>query len=218
MCLFDQSRGRDFNFSGNLKFIQLFIFNHHNPSLHQHRSPMAPKPAQPSNKASQPKANDAQTHDVLVFTWAKRLYDAIKHESQYAKVHDVHFKEFDLLRDAAQARGSTKLTMLNHVASQGYQPNVHFMPLKTTIFNFCEQKPVAGWKGPPDQFSHSPTPSLEAPPTQPSPTRPPPTRPPTVSQPPPASKPLSTSNPPPTSRPPTSNSPKRPATKPPPPK
>ena len=179
---------------------------------------MAPKSSNKVNTVSQPQAHVAQTHDALVFAWARQLYDAIKQESQYALAHDELFKEFDRLCEAAQSTGNNKVTMINHVApiynhlaSQGYQPKVHYVPLKTAVFNFCQRKPVADWIGPPDQFSRSPTPRLEA--SQPLPTQ---TQPPPVSQP-ATSKSLPTSKPRPTSKPvppPTSDSP---ANKPPPP-
>lgn len=120
-------------------------------------------------KSTQPSVNTkpAQSHDSLVSTWGKTLWTAIAKESTYALGHDQFFKEFDSLREAAQANKSTKITLLNHVApiynhiaSQGYQPNIHYKPLKDAVFNFCNKMPVAEWTGPPDQFSRSPSPNL----------------------------------------------------------
>ncbi|KAF8809992.1 hypothetical protein BYT27DRAFT_7092814 [Phlegmacium glaucopus] len=126
-----------------------------------------------ASTSTQPSGNSkpAETHDTLVLTWGKRLWTAIAKESTYAPGHDQFFKEFDSLRDVAQANKSTKITLLNHVApiynhiaSQGYQAHIHYKPLKEAVFNFCNKKPVAEWIGPPDQHSRSPSPTLPPPP------------------------------------------------------
>jgi len=57
----------------------------------------------------------------------------------------------------------------DHIASQGYNAQTHFLPLRDAVTNFCEGKPVSPWKGPPDQFSRSPSPHLSASSRPPSP-------------------------------------------------
>ncbi|KAF8816190.1 hypothetical protein BYT27DRAFT_7248499 [Phlegmacium glaucopus] len=139
-----------------------------------------------ASTSTQPSGNSksAQTHDSLVLSWGKRLWTAIAKESTYALGHDQFFKEFDSLRDVAQANKSTKITLLNHVApiynhtaSQGYQPHIHYKPLKEAVFNFCNKMPVAEWIGPPDQHSQSPSPTLAALPKALPLPKPPPPRP-----------------------------------------
>jgi hypothetical protein len=122
-----------------------------------------PSNPQPTNNA----ITATQAHDAVVKNWAKRLYEAIKDGKTYEARHDQFFKEFDELRDAAKVSGSTKVSMLNHVApiynhlaSQGYQPGIHFAPLQQAVYNYCQSKPVADWTGPPDQWSRSPSPTV----------------------------------------------------------
>jgi hypothetical protein len=105
-----------------------------------------------------------EAHDIQVTKWAKRLWRAVHKEVTYKEEHEDLFKEFKELSDAAQGRDSVYMTpsMLNHVApiynhitTQGYQAHIHYEPLKESVCNFCQQKPVTDWKGPPDQFSRS---------------------------------------------------------------
>ncbi|KAF8811431.1 hypothetical protein BYT27DRAFT_7208554 [Phlegmacium glaucopus] len=126
-----------------------------------------PSKSTKSSKA-QMGAAQQQTHYAEVVGWAKKLWGAIK-DGSYALVHQDLFDEFDRLCDATEGIQSTRITMLdhvapiyNHVASQGYQPNVHYQPLKDAVFNFCNNKPVTEWVGPPDQWSRSPSPTLDS--------------------------------------------------------
>ena len=53
----------------------------------------------------------------------------------------------------------------NHIALQGYKAHIHYLPLKKAVANFCEGKPVADWKAPPDELSSSsPSPPPSPPP------------------------------------------------------
>jgi len=143
---------------------------------------MAPsKTASGSNKAQtsiKTAAASQAEHDASVLAWAKNLYNGIKAESNYAGGHQSFFEEFDRLRDASKGRGDTKVTLIdhvspiyNHVASQGYQPNIHFGPLQAAVFNWCKGGAVVHWQAPPDQFSRTPSPTLASP--APAPPKPP---------------------------------------------
>ncbi|KAF8799291.1 hypothetical protein BYT27DRAFT_7217923 [Phlegmacium glaucopus] len=109
----------------------------------------------PSKSAKSSKAQmgamQQQTHHAEVVGWAKKLWGAIKDRS-YAL--------------ASRAPGSRCWTMLPQFTitshRRGYQPNVHYQPLKDAVFNFCSNKPVAEWIGPPDQWSRSPSPTLDS--------------------------------------------------------
>ena len=81
-------------------------------------------------------------YDAKVIDWAKRLWSAISNEVKYREVHKDFFKEFNKLRDEAQAMDVTKVTMLNHVApiydhiaSQGYTALIHYQPLREAVAN-----------------------------------------------------------------------------------
>ena len=144
------------------------------------------KNAQTSIKTAAPSQAE---HDASVLTWAKSLYDGIKVESTYAGGHQGFFEEFDRLRDASKARGDTTVTLIdhvspiyNHVASQGYQPNIHFGPLQAAVYNWCKRGDLVHWQAPPDQPSRTPTPTLASPKPAPPPSSKPP-------QPPASSKP-----------------------------
>jgi hypothetical protein len=100
--------------------------------------------------------------DVSVHDWSKRLYTAVSKAGQYSKDHEDFFKEFNKLRDDGQALNVTVVTMVNHVAPiynhialHGYKAHIHYLPLKEAVVNFCESKPVADWKAPPDELSRS---------------------------------------------------------------
>lgn len=110
-------------------------------------------------------AKNIQAHDTSVNKWAKGLWRAVLTEASYSNVHDEIFKEFKKLRDEAKALGTTKVSMLNHVspiynhmASQGYQAKIHYLPLREAVANYCENRPAVDWKGPPDHFNRSPSP------------------------------------------------------------
>jgi hypothetical protein len=125
---------------------------------------MPPKPSQKTTPAK-----TIQAHDAAVIKWAKTLWSAVSTERSYRDGHEELFKGFDKLRDEAKASGTTKVSMLdhvapiyNHIASQDYQAKVHYLPLREAVANFCENRPVANWKAPPDQFSRSPSPSLSS--------------------------------------------------------
>jgi hypothetical protein len=107
----------------------------------------------------------AMEHDVKAKDWGKRLWGVILDEKKYNDFHETFFKEFNSLRDEAQDFLSSKVTMMSHVApiydhiaSQGYTAHIHFKPLFDAVANFCEGRPVAAWKGPPDRFSRSSSP------------------------------------------------------------
>lgn len=117
--------------------------------------------------------DDINIHDSQVTKWAKRLWSAIK-EVTYKEAHEDIFKEFEKFRDAAQGRDDAKVTMLdhvtliyNHIASHGFQPHIHYQPIKDAVSRFCERKPVADWKGPQEQLSRSPSPNQEPIPSPP---------------------------------------------------
>lgn len=119
-------------------------------------------PSKPSQKSAT--AKSFPNHDATVINWAKRLWGVISKETAYEQVHDDFFNEFIKLRDVDQGVESTKVTMLNHVApiynhiaSQGYQAHIHYLPLREAVANYCENKPVADWS-PPDEASRSPSP------------------------------------------------------------
>jgi len=106
-------------------------------------------------------------HDAKEKDWAKRLWIAVSKEGKYNAVHGDFFKEFNKIRDEAQALGIAKVTMVDHVApiydhtaSQGYNAHIHYKPLREAVSNFCESRPVADWRAPPDQFSRSSSPVL----------------------------------------------------------
>jgi hypothetical protein len=105
--------------------------------------------------------------DAKTKNFGRRLWSIIGNESKYKEVHEMFFKEFNDLRDEVQASSYNKVTMVNHVlpiydhiASQGYSAHIHYKPLIDAVTNFCEGKPVAAWKAPPDQFSRSSSPLL----------------------------------------------------------
>jgi hypothetical protein len=117
-------------------------------------------PAKPSIKTT---AASLEAHDAKVTNWAKRLWAAFADEATYSSEHEVFFKEFEKLRNVAEGRASTKVTMLDHVApiynhitSHGYDSHIHDSPLEKAVINYCEHKPVADWKGPSIQ-SRSPS-------------------------------------------------------------
>jgi hypothetical protein len=107
--------------------------------------------------------------DVKVLDWAKRLWSAVSKPSHYSEVHEDFIKEFKKIRDEGKALNVTQVTMVDHVAPiyshvalHGYNAHIHYLPLKLAVSNFCESKPVADWKPPPDesnQSSSSPSPS-----------------------------------------------------------
>lgn len=113
-----------------------------------------------SSKPSHKTPESWQAHDTQVTEWAKRLWRAIPNEATYREGHEDFFKEFKKLSEAAQGRDRVSMLnhiapIYNHIASQGYQAHIHHLPLKEAVCNFCERKPVADWKGPPNQFSRS---------------------------------------------------------------
>ena len=106
---------------------------------------------------------------MKVKDWAQGLWSVIHNEGKYNERHKDFFEEFKKLRDEAKAKDFTKVTMVNHVApvydhiaSQGYTGQTHYQPLREAVANFCEGRPVANWKGPPDQNSRTPSPVLPA--------------------------------------------------------
>ena len=114
-------------------------------------------------------AKTKEDHHAKVMDWSKRLWSAISNEGTYREGHEKFFKEFNELRDEAQAMDITTVTMANHVApiydhiaSQTYTTHIHYKPLITAVANYCNGKPVADWKGPPDQYSRSPSPHVPA--------------------------------------------------------
>ncbi|KAF8816822.1 hypothetical protein BYT27DRAFT_7206963 [Phlegmacium glaucopus] len=125
------------------------------------------------SKSTQPsKANmgaaEQQEYNTDVVSWAKKLWGAIK-DGSYAPDHQDFFDEFNRLCDTSEGSQSMKTTMLDHVAliydhvaSQGYQPDIHYQPLKDAVSNFCTNKPVTKWIGPPNQWSRSPSPTLNS--------------------------------------------------------
>ena len=106
--------------------------------------------------------------------WARNLWDAISNEGKYRAVHEDFFKEFNNLRD--EGRDTWVMTLINyvapiydHIASQGYNAEIHYRPLKDAVTNFCEGRPGSPWEGPPDQISRTPSPCLpSSPPAGPS--------------------------------------------------
>lgn len=89
----------------------------------------------------------------------------MQHHESYAKSSQQFFREFEQLRDALQ--GSTARTILpyvapvyNHIASQGYQQNIHFDPLLKGLFAFCAKEAIPTWKAPPDQYDRSVSPTI----------------------------------------------------------
>jgi len=48
----------------------------------------------------------------------------------------------------------------NHIASQGYQEDVHFEPLWQGLFAFCNKQDIPAWKAPPDQYDWSVSPTI----------------------------------------------------------
>ncbi|KAF8800753.1 hypothetical protein BYT27DRAFT_7216767 [Phlegmacium glaucopus] len=132
------------------------------------------KSAQPSK--AKMGATEQQNYNTDVVGWAKKLWGAIK-DGSYAPDHQNLFDKFNRLCDASEGSQSMKTTMLdhvapiyNHVASQGYQPDIHYQPLKDAVSNFCTNKPVTKWVGPADQWSWSPSPTLNSPKPMPMPT------------------------------------------------
>jgi len=104
--------------------------------------------------------------------WGKKLWAVIDNEGKYSEGHTEFFKEFNKLRDEAHTLEIANVTMVNHVApiydhiaSQTYTAHIHYKPLKNAVINYCTGKPVADWKGPPDQHSRSPSPRI--PPSRP---------------------------------------------------
>lgn len=115
---------------------------------------------------SKSKANKVAAYEAKVFDWSKKLWTAISKETNYSKIHDDIFSEFNILHDDAQALDITTVSMLSHVvpiykhvASQGYEAHIHYAPLKEAVANYCEHKPVKIWI-PPPQSSRSSSPSL----------------------------------------------------------
>ena len=109
-----------------------------------------------------------------IITWSKKVYAAIQNAERYAQQHDILFKEFDRLRDATQKSSNTTLIhhlapVYNHCASQGYQPLIHYQPLRAAVLNWCKSAPVVDWQRPPDQQSRSPTPTIPPSPKPPIP-------------------------------------------------
>ncbi|KAF8798750.1 hypothetical protein BYT27DRAFT_7264614 [Phlegmacium glaucopus] len=135
---------------------------------------MPSKSAQPSK--AKMGAAEQQKYNTDVVGWAKKLWGAMK-DGSYAPDHQDFFDEFNRLHDTSEGSQSTKTTMLDHVApiydhvaSQGYQPDIHYQPLKVAVSNFCTNKPVTKWVGPADQWSRSPSPTLNSPKPMPTPT------------------------------------------------
>lgn len=117
-------------------------------------------------------------HEIKVKDWAKRLYTAVTSEREYKKLHKGFLDEFQKLRDEARDLDVNKVTMINHaapiydhIASQGYEVDVHYAPLREAVSNFCANKPVNNWKGPPDQRSRTSSPFLPSSPPPPPPPR-----------------------------------------------
>ena len=116
---------------------------------------------------SKPKMT-ASEYEAKLKDWATRLWTAISNEGRYSDHHDGLYKEFNELRD--ENRGNSAwMSLINHVApiydhiaSQGYKAQIHYKPLREAVNNYCEGKSVFHWKGPPDQFSRSPSPVLPA--------------------------------------------------------
>ena len=99
--------------------------------------------------------------------WTRKLWDVIQEEATYRDAHEDVFREFERLRDAVQDRDTNSMLnhaapIYNHIASQGYQEHIHYEPLLDAVSNYCNKMPVAYWKGPPDQFSRSSSPNLDA--------------------------------------------------------
>ena len=131
----------------------------------------------PSSSKPKPTTPRAAFH-AKVFDWSKRLWSAVSKASQYSEVHESFLKEFKKIRDEGQALNVTAVTMVNHVtpiynhiALQGYKADIHYLPLKEAVANYCEGKPVADWKAPSVELNRS---SSSSPSPSPSPVKEPP--------------------------------------------
>ena len=113
----------------------------------------------------------AEAYNGKVTEWSKKLYNVVTtaNEGKYRDFHDSLFKEYKTLRNEAQSLDTTTTTVTaidhvapvyDHIASQGYITHIHYSPLVQAVINFCEEKPVAAWKGPPElSRSSSPHPA-----------------------------------------------------------
>ena len=105
--------------------------------------------------------------------WMTRLYSALGNSESYTKLHMGFFREFKQLSD--KVHGSTKHSIVpyvkavfNHMASQGYQPHIHYDTLFQGMSVYCQNLPPPTWVPPPNQFNRSPTPTLQALPPPPT--------------------------------------------------
>jgi hypothetical protein len=103
-------------------------------------------------------------YDVRAKEWGKRLWTVVDSETKYNECHDDLFEEYKKLHGEATALGNNTYSMVNHaapvyehIASHGYKSHIHRKALIAAVGNFCENRPVVQWEGPPDQFSRSPS-------------------------------------------------------------